>query len=347
MQTYNLWKVYKVVNNNINYNDPIDAVIMWVDGSDQAFIDKEKEQLDLERKKGKKIVHSAARHRDNGELRYLLRSIHANLGWVRNIFIVTNGQVPPYVDFSKGNIRLVSHSEIFSNSENVPTFNTFSIESCINNIEGLSDQYIRFSDDFFVGRNISKEEYLDEYSKYIFKGEVQDSPIGAYQAQVKHNSEIMCGKLGVKPRFNFAHAPQLRSRKIFSEYERVFSDELEFTRTNKFRDKFDIISLFLYPYFMVYRNSPKSIERMSKGYKDDFVYVQDISFSARYAQVLLGKAGVAWESQLKRIESKRPVYFNLNDSYGAADEGDVVDKMTAFLEEMFPEVSPWEAPCDS
>lgn len=38
-------------------------------------------------------VASSNRYRENDELRFSLRSVHAYAPWIRHIFIVTNGQV--------------------------------------------------------------------------------------------------------------------------------------------------------------------------------------------------------------------------------------------------------------
>ena len=41
---------------------------------------------------------SASRFQDNSELRFSLRSILQHAPWVRNIYIVTNGQIPNWLN---------------------------------------------------------------------------------------------------------------------------------------------------------------------------------------------------------------------------------------------------------
>ena len=43
---------------------------------------------------------AAWRFADNDELRYSLRSLEKHAPWVRNVHIVTNGQVPSWLDVS-------------------------------------------------------------------------------------------------------------------------------------------------------------------------------------------------------------------------------------------------------
>jgi len=58
---------------------------------------------------------SASRYRDNQELRYSLRSIWKYAPWVRHIYIVTNGQVPRWLDINHPRLSIVTHADIFQN----------------------------------------------------------------------------------------------------------------------------------------------------------------------------------------------------------------------------------------
>lgn len=52
---------------------------------------------------------SASRFEDNEELRYSLRSIERHAPWVRNIFIVTNGQIPSWLNLDNPRVTIVTH----------------------------------------------------------------------------------------------------------------------------------------------------------------------------------------------------------------------------------------------
>lgn len=52
---------------------------------------------------------SASRFEDNEELRYSLRSIEKHAPWVRNIFIVTNGQIPSWLNLDNPRVKIVTH----------------------------------------------------------------------------------------------------------------------------------------------------------------------------------------------------------------------------------------------
>lgn len=77
---------------------------------------------------------STSRFQDNSELQYSLRAIAKNAPWVRNIYVVTNGQIPSWLDLDHPRLRVVTHEEIFTNKSNLPTFSSPSIETQLHNI---------------------------------------------------------------------------------------------------------------------------------------------------------------------------------------------------------------------
>lgn len=61
---------------------------------------------------------TASRFEDNEELRYSLRSLEQYAPWVRHIFIVTNGQIPYWLNLDNPRVTVVTHkvSGVFSTS---------------------------------------------------------------------------------------------------------------------------------------------------------------------------------------------------------------------------------------
>lgn len=52
---------------------------------------------------------SASRFEDNEELRYSLRSVERHAPWVRHIFIVTNGQIPSWLNLDNPRVTVITH----------------------------------------------------------------------------------------------------------------------------------------------------------------------------------------------------------------------------------------------
>ena len=104
--------------------------------------------------------YSANRFRDNEELRYSLRSIWRFAPWVRHVYIVTNGQVPHWLNLDHPRLTLVSHSDIYPNTSHLPTFSSPSIESHLHRIPNLADYYIYFNDDVLLGNEVWPEDFF-------------------------------------------------------------------------------------------------------------------------------------------------------------------------------------------
>ncbi|KAL3841844.1 hypothetical protein ACJMK2_019943 [Sinanodonta woodiana] len=103
---------------------------------------------------------SASRFEDNDELRYSLRSIEKNAPWVRHIYIVTNGQIPNWLNLENPRVTIVTHEEIFVNKSHLPTFSSPAIEGHIHQIPGLSDKFIYMNDDVMFGREVWPDDFF-------------------------------------------------------------------------------------------------------------------------------------------------------------------------------------------
>lgn len=102
---------------------------------------------------------SSSRFADNQELRYSLRSIEKFAPWVRQIFIVTNGQIPNWLNLDNPRIKIVTHAEIFTNQSHLPTFSSPAIESHLHKIPGLSKKFIYLNDDVMFGAEVWPDDF--------------------------------------------------------------------------------------------------------------------------------------------------------------------------------------------
>jgi len=157
---------------------PIDVVYTWVNGTDPRW-KKEKEfwhkhwiasltgqplpvwgqEADV---KGKDDSNSDNRFRDNEELRYSLRSLEKYAPWVRHIYVVTDGQIPSWLDIESPKLSIVKHRDIFANESHLPVFSSPAIEWSLDNIPGLSDMFLYFNDDVFLGSPVRPEDFVSQ-----------------------------------------------------------------------------------------------------------------------------------------------------------------------------------------
>ena len=90
----------------------IDIVYTWVNGQDPVWKNKKLAKLNS---LGSVLPESNndARFMDNNELLYSLRSINMFAPWVNKIFIVTDNQIPKWLNTAYPKIEIVDHQDIF------------------------------------------------------------------------------------------------------------------------------------------------------------------------------------------------------------------------------------------
>ena len=151
---------------------PIDIVYTWVDGSDRRHQSKRLYWLDHVAKSGSGLRfceedNSAGSYINYDELRFSLRSVERFAPWVRQIFVVTDGQSPSWLSADHPRIRIVDHREIFPNPEHLPTFNSMAIECHLHRIDSLSEFFLYFNDDFFLGKPLATTDFYKDNTIFL------------------------------------------------------------------------------------------------------------------------------------------------------------------------------------
>ncbi len=136
--------------------EPIDAVVLWVDGSDPAHRAKLDAHL---RSIGRRPASAATtRFASAGEIEYCVASLFRYAPFLRQVHIVTDAQVPEFVRRARQwpaelakRLKLVDHRDIFVGHEDcLPTFNSMTIEALIHRIPGLAERFLYLNDDFIL-----------------------------------------------------------------------------------------------------------------------------------------------------------------------------------------------------
>lgn len=137
----------------------IDLVYMWVDGSDPAWREKKARYLEGSQAKHFGDSTGECRFAENDELKYSLRSVEKFAPWIRRIYIVTDGQVPAWLDTTNPRIRIVDHREILP-ADILPVFNSTVIEWALPHIPGLAERFLLSNDDTFFGAPVGPEFFF-------------------------------------------------------------------------------------------------------------------------------------------------------------------------------------------
>ncbi|MGW7411411.1 stealth family protein [Streptomyces sp. NPDC054863] len=309
---------------------PVDVVYTWVDGSDPAWIER---RAGVTGSAYHEEAANAARYANHDELRYSLRSLEMYAPWVRTVYLVTDDQTPAWLDTSQPGIEVVSHREMFSDPSVLPTFNSHAIESQLHRIEGLSEHFLYFNDDVFLGAEASPRDFFFANGLTKFFPSPALVPLGPPSADDvpvsvagKNNRALIEERFGTTPVGKMRHVPHALSRSVLAEIEEEFPEQHRATAAQRFRSSEDIAipsSLAHYYAFHTRRALPDDIE---------YAYI-DVSLpnaANRLDRLLL---------------SRDKSVFCLNDTLSTEDDFDrSAALLRPFLQTYFPVPSRYELP---
>lgn len=314
---------------------PTDVVYTWVDDSDPRWrASRDAARARLTGIPGGGLHDLAAndsRYTSRDELRYSLRSIHQYAPWVRNIFLVTAGQVPSWLNTEFPGLRVVDHREIFSDPSALPTFNSHAIESQLHHIPELAEHFLYLNDDVFFGRPAHPGQFFHANGLTKFfpsKALIPSGRAGTGDLPVdaagKNSRGLVAQQFGTVISQKMKHTPHALRRSVLAEIEQVYAKAHRVTQHSRFRSPHDVpIASSLHHYY---------------AYHSARATVGDI----RYVYVDL--AADTAPRRLDNLLARRNFdTFCMNDTVPAADKAAQSRMVAEFLDAYFPVPSPFEA----
>ena len=327
----------------------VDAVYMWVDNSCQEWQERK------ERKKKEfaeawpdvEFMDTAARYRDNGELRYSLRSLSAHAPWINRVFLVTDGQCPDWLDTSR--VSLVHHRDILPQEATYPVFNNRPVEMCLHRISGLGERFITLNDDFMFGRFASPKLFFTDKGvpkvwvqkirstkERLFLHSMRDMPTGLHMQSVRHAHQVLFAHCGLRFPYSIGHYPRSATKSSMESFWKVFPDEVARTLQSPFRTATEIGP---YPLYLLYLLASRQGEALVRNTRFSKIYERLFS-SATHIESCLGQKKTP--SKMQRIMKRKPVTFCLNDTELQENHDLNISILQDFLRSYFPQPSPFE-----
>lgn len=244
-------------------NEPIDAVITWVDGNDPVHRQKRLGYASPE-DCGNESIAGEIRYTSIGEINYCVASILRFAPWIRNIYIVTDRQDPHLEDFVERHfpgrgkdLHIIDHTEVFRGMEELlPTFNSLSIESVLWRIPGLSERFVYFNDDTMLSAPVRPEDFFDG-DRLVCPASHMGLALVKLLRELKHiiigpgifgfkdalansadiiNSQLKSGDRRLKHILLCGHTPHVQFRDILEEFFTEHPDLLRRNAGHRFRD---------------------------------------------------------------------------------------------------------------
>ncbi|MEB3767530.1 stealth family protein [Acinetobacter sp. MD2] len=236
--------------------DIVDVVFTWVDNKDPEWIKKYSQYSNACLENSVISANDTARFENHDEIYYSTYSVRKYLPWVRNIYIITDSQVPKLHKICD-NVIIIDHKEIID-QKYLPTFNSHVIEAHLHKINGLSEDFIYFNDDVFVAKELSKTHFFRKNgvaSIFPSKKNIEVMINGGFITPTLYASlnskEIIKKTFDVEVNTPLVHTYMSLKKSTFKE---VFNEnivEIESFLSNKFRSKNDInMATYLVPWVM-------------------------------------------------------------------------------------------------
>ena len=177
---------------------PIDAVVTWVDGKDDGWRARVAAALKQEKQAFPSVMHGTAREplrpppNGHDELYFNMHLAAAHMPWLRTYYVVCERPQKPVWWPANGKIgsvrvELVHHDQIVAPPmRTIPTYNSAAIQTWLHNIPGLSEHFVLFDDDFFVGQPLARSDFFSTSGKPVTHMHVLN--IGAIPSVVAHQS---------------------------------------------------------------------------------------------------------------------------------------------------------------
>lgn len=326
---------------------PVDAVFTWVDGADPAW--REQKRRLRQALFGERFLagdaDSAARFRDNGELRYALRSLALYAPWVRKVHLVTADQKPAWLNGQT--VNLVSHRDIFPRRVPLPVFSTRPIEFCVHRAPGLAERFIYCNDDFMLGRPVPWSDFflpdgrpllwvLKRGKQSMERLMARQGGPASHASAVARAHALIAKRYGLAFPYTMSHFPKAMTRASAAALWEAFPTEIEATLRAPFRSGTDVSVTMLYPLFALAEGAGRA--RVINGPRQVWDAVSGRGPAHMGASIGDGNA----RGKMAAIRRFRPRSFCLNDAPGASDEDR--QAVAAFLESLFPDPCIYELP---
>jgi hypothetical protein len=212
-------------------------------------------------------------------------------------------------------------------------FNSHAIESQLHHIEGLSEHFLYFNDDVFLGRPLAPQTFFQAngVSQFFYsQNRVPMKPKSSTDipgiAAAKNNRVLIEKAFGVTLTQTFQHVPHALRVSVMAELEERFSEAYRTTMASRFRSMDDHSipsSLHHYYGFLTGRAAPSKV---------------------RYAYIQLSVPDL--KTRLDRTLARRDWdTLCLNDAYSTEAELERQSLILgSFLDSYFPVPSPFEKP---
>ena len=333
----------------------VDIVLPWVNGQEKDWNEKKNRYLANANELQLKCAVDS-RYRVGVNLKLWFTSIEKCMPWVNKIFIVTDGQIPDFLNLNNPKIKVVFHED-FIPAQYLPTFNSNTIEMNVFRIEELSENFILFNDDIFPLKYIRKEYFFknelvcDEALERIVAPKIREKMVNCFEYCKINNMAVInkhFNKRSIQKKnffkwYNLKYGKRVL-RNICMSYFYDFDNFSNRHLANSFKKK-----TFKEIWEKEYEILDTASKNKFRNYSDVSQYLAQawqICGGEFYPRKTLGQSFLISDTNYKKIinqiKRKRYPIICLNDSMEIKNYEEVMCEISQSIENIFPNKSSFE-----
>jgi hypothetical protein len=241
----------------------IDVVYLWKDESDAGWVERREIFLEsIGKGSGYNRINRGSRATKTSldRLKYSMRSVDKHFKPLGRIFLVTDGQRPPWLKIDDPRVVVVDQNEIFSRSEYLPSYNSQAIESHFHLIPGLSEFFVYFNDDFCLNAPAKASDFYNEdgFVRVRLGRSVSARGVPTVDEEgdtsAQKNANLVLDRFFKKEtRLTVMHRPYSHRKSLMARAAEKFPEEFHLTRRSHFRSiEMFALHSYLIPYWAYY-----------------------------------------------------------------------------------------------
>lgn len=313
-----------------------DLVYLWVDGNCPEMLAKRNFWLKKYNRPVDEQAVNNCRFIDNEELKYSLRSVEMYAPWVNNIYIVTDKQVPKWLNTSHPKIHIIDHTEIMP-QEALPTFNACAIETCLHKIKGLSEHFIFSNDDMFFARPTDFHFFFNENDLPILRlgKELPPPRNNMYYSMLTYSYNLINKDFDTNFKEDPDHniTPYLKS--VIKECIEKYNTEFEYTTNCRFRESNNVQRTIYSAYgFVIGKTVIKPLNK-HRSFLEKFILLITRRATKDSIYFSIGSKNI-----IKKINKYKPYLICINDTESSNDNNR--NSFKTIAEKLFPKKSEFE-----
>jgi hypothetical protein len=266
-----------------------------------------------------------------------LRSLAEYAPWINHIYLVTDRQIPSWLNRHNKKISVIDHTDIIPH-QFLPTFNSHVIEFYLHLIPNLSDHYIYFNDDFFLSAPVKPEYFFTTNGLPLIFIDWRKTRLQGYaKMQTPHAHSFFNvlnilyeKKIYISSPFIPQHGPYAQCKQNAIDAFYFFAKYINRISKNKFRTNNEIA---FYSHAI-----PLYSSYLKKAIPCDITYY--------YLNIAKVDRGIYYKLLLdNKYTGQLPYYISLNDTIDKVNGNIFHSEMKDFLQKFYVYNSEFESDC--